>query len=65
MISIFIGISGFSLLYFGNAHNVNIDKTSGIITKGQKSFFCKKKQTDWAISQVKNVRVFRRGHDSI
>jgi len=65
MIAIFIGISGFILLYFGNAQMVNIDKTTGIISKGHKTIFCQKKQTDWAISQVKNVRVFRRGHDGI
>ena len=65
LIAIFIGISGTSLLYFGRAYILNMDRTTGIITREQKSLFFKKKTTNWAISQVKNIRVFRRGHDGI
>lgn len=29
------------------------------------SIFCQKQTTDWALDQVMNVRVFKRGHDGI
>ena len=65
MIAIFIGLSGMSLLYFGRSHILSLNRESGIISKEQKALCFKKKKTNWAISQVKNIRVFRRGHDGI
>ena len=65
MIAIFIGLSGMSLLYFGRSHILSLNRESGIISKEQKALCFKKKKTNWAISQVKNIRVFRRGHDGL
>ena len=60
-----IAVFGVIFIYAGKVNTVIFDKTSGILSKVKTSIFCKKDQTDWAIDQIKNVRVFKRGHDGV
>jgi hypothetical protein len=35
------------------------------MSKVKTSIFCQRNQSDWAIDQIRNIRVFKRGHDGI
>mmetsp|Transcript_13346 Transcript_13346/g.22688 ORF Transcript_13346/g.22688 Transcript_13346/m.22688 type:complete len:220 (-) Transcript_13346:28-687(-) len=65
LIAVFILGFGIIFMWAGKIDSVVIDKQLGIMTKERVNIVCKKKQTDWALDQIKNVRVFKRGHDSI
>lgn len=65
VIALGIVIFGITFIYAGKVHTIIFDKQAGILSKIKTTIFCKKDQTDWAIDQIKNVRVFKRGHDGI
>ena len=56
---------GIIVLHAGKVEQIIFDKQIGIVTKNRISIFCKKKTVEWTIDQITNVRVFKRGHDSI
>ena len=52
-------------MHAGKVESTLFDKQSGILSKTKTSIFCKKSSTEWALDQINNVRVFKRGHDGI
>ena len=62
-----IGIVAFGLLfmYAGKVESLVIDKQAGVMTKAKTNIFCRKAQQEWAIDQIRNLRVFKRGNDGI
>lgn len=56
---------GIIVLYAGKVESVIFDKQTGIVGKVKTTIFCTKKQIEWSIDQIQNVKVYKRGHDGI
>jgi len=56
---------GVVFMYAGKIEQVILDKQQGVMSKVKTSIFCQKQQSDWALEQIRNIRVFKRGHDGI
>lgn len=56
---------GIFFMHAGKVESVVFDKQLGILSKVKTSIFCNKDTTDYALDQIRNVRVFKRGHDGI
>ena len=56
---------GVTVLYAGKVESIIFDKQTGIVCKVKTTIFCTKKQLDWELDQIVNVRVYKRGHDGI
>ena len=55
-------------VYFMNAGRVEtliLDKNTGVLSQIRTSIFCQKKKTEWALDQVRNIRIYKRGHDGV
>ena len=52
-------------MYAGKVESIIFDKQVGILSKIKTSVFCHKNSTDWALEEVRNIRVFKRGHDGV
>jgi hypothetical protein len=65
LIASLIGLAGITLMYHSIIESVILDKKNGTISKGKISIFCQERKSEWAIAQIKNIRVFKRGHDGI
>ena len=65
LVAVLILIFGIVFMNAGKVDQVILDKQIGIMSKVKTSIFCQKETTDWALDQIKNVRVFKRGHDGI
>ena len=65
MIAFAIIAFGIIFMYAGKVDTLIFDRNIGIMSKNKTSIFCKKKTKDYALDQIKNVRVFKRGHDGV
>ena len=65
LIAVLMLIFGVIFMHAGKIEQVIFDKEIGILSYIKTSIFCKKKITDWAINQIQNIRIFKRGHDGI
>jgi len=65
LIAIAIITFGMLFMYAGKVESLVIDKQSGVMTKVKTNIFCRKAQQEWAIDQIRNLRVFKRGNDGI
>ena len=65
LIAIAIIFFGLIFMYAGKVESLIFDREIGIMSQVKTSIICKKKQRDWALDQIKNIRVFKRGHDGV
>jgi len=65
IIAVLLCIFGVVFMYAGKIEQINLDKEVGILSRSKMSIFCQKETTEWALDQIINVRVFKRGHDGV
>ena len=56
---------GLAFLCAGKIESVVFNKDEGLISRIKTSIICRKQTTEWALDQIVNVRVFKRGYESV
>ena len=56
---------GLVFLYAGKVESVIFSKDDATVSKVKTTVICTRQVTEWALDQVINVRVFKRGQESI
>jgi hypothetical protein len=64
-LSVLILLFGVYFMHAGKVETLILDKKSGILSKIKVSIFCSKNKTEWALEQVRNIRIYKRGHDGV
>lgn len=64
-IAVLLLIFGVWFMHAGKVETVVFDNEKGLVSKIKTSIFCRKRTEDWALEQIRNIRVFKRGHDGI
>ena len=58
-------IFGLVFMFAGKIESVVFNKQVGIMSMVTTNIFCNKTSTDWALDQIKNLKVYKRGHDGV
>mmetsp|Transcript_1774 Transcript_1774/g.2305 ORF Transcript_1774/g.2305 Transcript_1774/m.2305 type:complete len:168 (+) Transcript_1774:478-981(+) len=64
-LAIGIVIFGVAFMYAGRIDSLIFDKSQGTMELEKTTVFCKNQSTEWALDQISNVRVYKRGHDGV
>jgi hypothetical protein len=56
---------GIAFICAGKVETIIFSKEDGIVTFSKTNCICQSEATEWSIDQIANVRVFKRGHESI
>ena len=65
LIAVLMLLFGICFMHAGKVETVVFDNEKGLVSKIKTSIFCRKKTEDFALEQIRNVRVFKRGHDGV
>lgn len=63
--SVLIMLFGVYFMNAGKVETLVLDKNSGVLSQIKTSIFCQKKKAEWALDQVRNIRIYKRGHDGV
>ena len=64
-VAVLLLILGLVFLYAGKVESVVFSKDDATVAKVKTTVVCTRQVTEWALDQVVNVRVFKRGQESI
>jgi hypothetical protein len=64
-IALTVLLFGVAFMAAGKIQTLVLDRRQGVMVRERVSLFCQKRTSEWALSQVANVRVFKRGHEGV
>jgi len=64
-LSVLILLFGVYFMNAGKVETLILDKKSGVLSQIKTNIFCSKKKSEWALDQVRNIRIYKRGHDGV